>query len=175
MKNILAFWGKRSSYEKAVLGLSAAFVLFCLTYFIGKLYYESRCAACRQILENGAHYILDVRTGEMLCLSDYVNQESSSWISPVSHSPQEVSTERRVGYMRFPRQAARTARYCSRHTSGLDTDFLILSPTGVITICRAVLDGQTLVPDGRIITKRLNKSLDCWELEIEWDRTPPPA
>ena len=129
MKRILAFWDRRSNYERAILGLFAAFALCCLTYFCARLYYGSKCDVCRQTLRNGEHYILDIRTGEMLCLSDYVDRESSVfWMSPVSHSPQEVSIEHRAGYVRFPRQVPVTARYCSRHTSGLDSDFLVLSP-----------------------------------------------
>ena len=176
MKNIFVFWDRRSNYEKAILGLFAAFALCCLAYFCARLYYGSKCDVCRQTLRNGEHYILDVRIGEILCLSDYVDRESSVfWISPVSHSPQEVSFERRAGYMRFPRQAAQTARYCSGHTSGLDSDFLVLSPEKDATICFAVLDGRTLDPDGRIMTKRLNESFDCWELEIQWDIIAPAS
>ena len=176
MKNILAFWGKRSSYEKAVLGLFAAFVLCCLGYLGGRLYYGSKCDVCRQTLWDGEQYILDVRTGEILCLSDYVDQESTHlWFSPISHIPQEVSLEHRAGYMRFPRQAAQTARYCSGHTSGLDSDFLILSPIQGATLCYAVLDGQPPDPDGRIITKQFNVDLNCWELEIQWDIIAPAS
>lgn len=176
MKRAETFWDKRSSYEKAILGLFAAFVLCCLTYFSGKLYYGAKCDVCRQTLRDGEHYILDVRTGEMLCLSDYVDQESTYfWLSPISHKPQEVSLERRAGYIRFPRQAPQTARYCSGHTTGLDADFLMISPAEGATVCYAVLDGQILSPDDRIITKSLNENLDCWELEVRWDRMSLPA
>ena len=176
MKNILLFWDKRSSYEKAVLGLFAAFVLCCLGYLGGRLYYGSKCDVCRQTLRNGEHYILDVRTGEILNIADYVDTESSAfWCSGVSHMPQEVSLEHRTGYMRFPRQAPVTARYCAGHTANLDSDFLVLSPEKDATICFAVLDGRTLDPAGRIMTKRLNESFDCWELEIQWDIIAPAS
>jgi hypothetical protein len=176
MKNILLFWDKRSSYEKAVLGLFAAFVLCCLTYFCARLYYGSKCDVCGQTLRDGEHYILDVRTGEILNIADYVDTESSAfWCSGVSHMPQEVSLEHRTGYMRFPRQAPVTARYCAGHTANLDSDFLVLSPEKDATICFAVLDGRTLDPAGRIMTKRLNESFDCWELEIQWDIIAPAS
>ena len=67
MKNVVSFWEKRSNYEKAILGLFAAFALCCLGYFGGRLYYGSQCAVCNQELRIGEHYILDVRTGEILC------------------------------------------------------------------------------------------------------------
>ncbi len=69
----------------------------------------------------------------------------------------------------FQRQAFQTARYCFRHTSGLDSDFLILSPIQGATLCYAVLDGQTPDPDGRIITKQFNQDWNYWELEIQWE------
>ena len=169
MKTIMNFWNRRSSYEKAILGLFTAFVLCCLGYLGGRLYYGSKCDVCRQTLRNGEHYILDVRTGEILNIADYVNQESSIfWFSPVSHCPQEVSATNRAGYMRFPRETPKTARYCANHTSNLDSDFLVLSPVKDATVCYAVLDGQILTPDDRIMTKGLNEKLDCWELEIQW-------
>jgi len=174
MKNVVSFWEKRSNYEKAILGLFAAFALCCLGYFGGRLYYGSQCAVCNQELRIGEHYILDVRTGEILCLSDYVDQESTRlWFSSVSRIPQEISLERREGYMRFPRQVEQTARYCSRHASGLGADFLVLSPGERGTICYPVLDGQSLDPEGQVITRRLNDALDCWELTINWDIKTP--
>lgn len=173
MKKVMNFWNRRSSYEKAVLGLFAAFVLCCLVYFSGRMYYGSKCDVCRQTLRDGEHYILDVRTGEILNIADYVDQESSVfWFSSVSHCPQEVSVTDRVGYMRFPGEAPKTARYCASHTANLDSNFLVLSPGKDATVCYAVLDGQTLDPDGRITTKRLNEKLDCWELEIQWEIIP---
>lgn len=170
MKAIWKFWDKRSSYEKAVLGLFAAYMMFCLGYFSVSLYTGAKCDVCRQTLKNGGYYILDARTGEILNVSDYVNQESSGvWLSPVGHVPQEFSLERQVGYMRFPRQPTRTARYCSRHTSGLDSDFLVLEPTKEAAVCYAVFDSQILYPDGWVVIKRLNDELNCWELEIGWN------
>lgn len=174
MKHIWTFWNKRSSYEKSVLGLFAAFVLFCLGYFIGSMYFGSECAVCERILTPSKHYILDVRTGEILGIDSYVDQESSVfWLSPISHAPQDVSVMARLGYMRFPLQAPKTARYCRDHTTNLDSDFLVLSPDENFTVSYAVQDGQTLDPDGRIITKRLNKALNCWELEIQWESKTP--
>ena len=174
MKNPITFWNKRSNYEKAIIALFAAFVLCCLTYFSGRMYYGSKCYVCRQILRNGEYYILDVRTGEILGISDYVDRESTvMWLSSISHEAQEVSIEDRLGYMRFPRQVPAAARYCADHTANLDADFLLLSPVKDATVCYAILDGQNLDPDGRIITKRLNETLDCWELEIQWDKRPP--
>ena len=70
--------------------------------------------------------------------------------------------------MRFPRETPKTARYCANHASNLDSDFLVLSPVKDATVCYAVLDGQILTPDDRIMTKGLNEKLDCWELEIQW-------
>lgn len=170
MKVFVNFWRKRTSYEKTILGLFATFVLCCLGYFGGRLYYGSKCDVCGQTLRDGEQYILDVRTGEILNIADYLDRESSVfWFSPVSHRPQEVSVTDRVGYMRFPREAPKTARYCANHTSNLDSYFLVLSPVKDATVCYAVLDGQTLTPDNRIMTKRLNEELDCWELEIQWD------
>ena len=37
MKNVVSFWEKRSNYEKAILGLFAAFALCCRGYFGGRL------------------------------------------------------------------------------------------------------------------------------------------
>ena len=91
MKTIMNFWNRRSSYEKAILGLFTAFVLCFLGYLGGRLYYGSKCDVCRQTLRNGEHYILDVRTGEILNIADYVDTESSAfWCSGVSHMPQEA-------------------------------------------------------------------------------------
>lgn len=174
MKKVQVFWNNRSSYEKAVLGLFVAFILFCLGYFSNGLYLKWKCAVCSQTLRKGEHYILDVRTGEILALSEYVDRESSTfWLSPVSHMPQEVSVTDRKGYMRFPRQVSTTTRYCANHTANLDSDFLMLAPEKAATVCYAVLDGQTLTPDGQIITKRLNEELNCWELEIQWNDVTP--
>lgn len=144
MKTVTNFWNKSSSFEKAVLGLLAAFTLFCLGCFSSRLYHGSRCAVYRLKLAKGDSYILDVRTGEVQPLSDV----------------------RQTGSIRFPHQAAQTARYCSNHTSGLDSDFLVLSPTEGATVCCAVLNGQTIAPNGQIIIKRLNEELDCWELVV---------
>lgn len=174
MKHIWTFWNKRSSYEKSVLGLFAVFALFCLGYFIVSMCFGSKCAVCEGMLIPGKHYILDVRTGEILGIAEYVDRERSVfWLSPISHAPQDVSVMARLGYMRFPLQAPRTARYCRDHTSNLDSDFLVLSPDKSFTVFYAIRDGQTLDPDGRIITKRLNKALNCWELEIQWESKTP--
>lgn len=177
MKKVQVFWNNRSSYEKAVLGLFAAFVLYCLGNFSSRMYYSSKCDVCRQTLREGERYILDVRTGEILALSEYVDRESSTfWLSPVSHMPQEVSVTDRKGYMRFPRQAPTTARYCANHTANLDSDFLMLALEKGATVCYAILDGQNLTPDNQIVFMRLNEALGCWELEIRWDRiTPVPS
>lgn len=174
MTSVRELWSKRSNYEKAILGLFTAFVLFCLGYFSGRMYYGSKCDVCRQTLRDGEHYILDVRTGELLNIADYVDRESSVlWFSAVSHSPQEASADYRAGYMRFPRQAPATARYCAEHTANLDSDFLLLSPTKEATICYAIPEGQVYDPQGRIITRRLNEALDCWEVEIQWEIMTP--
>lgn len=174
MKHIWTFWNKRSSYEKSVLGLFAVFVLFCLGYCIVSMYFGSKCAVCRRIVTPSKHYILDVRTGEILGIDSYVDQESSVfWLSPISHAPQDVSVMNRLGHMRFPRQAPKTARYCRDHTTNLDSDFLVLSPDENFTVIYAIQDGQTPDPDGRIITKRLNEALNCWELEIQWESKAP--
>lgn len=171
MKHLWTFWDNRSNYEKAVLGLTAAFTVFCLGYFCA----GTSCDICRQTLTPGEHYILDVRTGEILNIADYVDTDSSVfWLSRVSHCPQEVSVSDRAGYMRFPEQAPTTAQYCSAHTTNLDSDFLVLSPIKGATVCYAVRDRRTLDPDGRTITKRLNEDLHTWELEIRWDITAPP-
>ena len=77
--------------------------------------------------------------------------------------------------MRFPREALKTARYCANHASNLDSDFLVLSPVKDATVCYAVLDGQMLTPDDRIMTKGLNEKLDCWELEIQWALQRPQS
>lgn len=77
--------------------------------------------------------------------------------------------------MRFPRQAPVTARYCAGHTANLDCDFLMLSPVKEATVCYALLDGQSLDPEGQVITRRLNEALDCWELEIQWDIIAPAS
>lgn len=174
MKSIWAFWNKRSDYEKTIIALFAAFVLFCLGCFSISLRNESKCDVCGQTLRVSKYYVLDVRTGEMLGLSDYVDRESTvMWLSPIGHEAQTVSIEDRLGCMRFPRQAPKTARYCRNHTTNLNTDFLLMSPVKTATVCYAISDGQNLDPDGRIITKRLNEDLDCWELEIQWDKTTP--
>ena len=170
MKNVQVFWNNRSSYEKVVLGLFAAFVLYCLGNFSSRMYYGSKCDVCRQTLREGERYILDVRTGEILALSEYVDQESGSfWLSQVSHMPQEVSVTDRKGYMRFPRQVPTTARYCANHTANLNSDFLMLALEKGATVCYVVPDGEVLDPDGWMITTRLNHSLNGWELEIQWN------
>ena len=157
MKNVRVFWNNRSSYVQVVLGLFAAFVVYCLGNFSSRMYYGSKCDVCRQTLREGESYILDVRTGDILALSEYVDQDSSSsWLSPVSHMPQEVSVTDRKGYMRFPRQVPTTARYCANHTANLDSDFLMLLPTKTATVCYVILDGQNLTSDDRIVLKRLN-------------------
>lgn len=110
MKKMVNFWNKRSSYEKSVLGLFAAFVLCCLGYYISSMYFGSECAVCEQILIPSKHYIWDVRTGEILGIDSYVDREKSVfWLSPISHAPQDISVMKRLGYMRFPRQAPKTA------------------------------------------------------------------
>lgn len=174
MKRIARFWKKRSDYEKAMIGLGMGFVLFCLGYFSSWMYSKARCDICCQKLRNGEHYILDVRTGETLPIGDYVEKESDIlWFSRTGQAPQEVSATCRRGYMRFPRHAVQTAHYCSNHTANLDSDFLLLSPTKSAIVCYAVLDGQNLDPDGRMIVKQLNEALDCWEMEIQWDVNIP--
>ncbi len=140
MKIFIAFWRKRSNYERTILGLFAAFLVCCLGYWSGRLYNGSECHVCRLRLVQGESYILDVRTGQVQIISE--------------------------GCIRFPRQAPRTARYCAGHTANLNADFLVLSPVRDATVCYAVPDGQSLAPDGQIISKRLNEQLDCWELEV---------
>lgn len=174
MKRVARFWKKRSDYEKAMIGLGMGFVLFCLGYFSSWMYSKARCDICCRKLRNGEHYILDVRTGETLNLSGYVDQEYDCvWRSETNQLLQEVSATYRRGYMRFSHHAAQTAHYCSNHTANLNSDFLMLAPTEGAIVCYAVLDGQNLDPDGRRITRRLNEALDCWEMEIQWDVNIP--
>ena len=139
-----------TSFEKVVLGLLAAFAVFCLGYFSSRLYYGLRCNLCRLHLAQGESYILDVRTGE---------------VQPLSQ-----------GHLSFHRQASQTARYCPGHTAGLTSDFLVLTPIERATVCYALSDGRTPAPDGRIIILGLNEALDRWELEIRWDiKSSPPS
>lgn len=140
MKKVRTFWASRNSYEKAVLVLFAAFLVCCLGYWSGRLYAGSGCHVCRLRLVQGESYILDVRTGQVQIISE--------------------------GCIRFPRQAPRTSRYCAGHTANLNADFLVLSPVKDATVCYAVPDGQTMAPNGQIISRRLNEHLDCWELEV---------
>ena len=51
----------------------------------------------------------------------------------------------------------------------------MLSPVKEATVCYALLDGQSLDPEGQVITRRLNEALDCWELEIQWDIIAPAS
>lgn len=176
MKKIVSFWNRRSSFEKVVFGLFAAFVVCCLGYFSSKLYYGSQCVLCKRTLWIGKHYILDVRTGELLDLDNYVDRESSVfWLTGIGHAPQETSLPARIGYMRFPLQAPATARYCANHTVNLDSDFYVLSPVKGAMVYYAIRDGQNYDPEGRIMTKRFNETFGCWELAIQWDPPAPPS
>lgn len=170
MKTIAEFWARRSSYEKMVIGLTLGAVMFSLGYFSGILP-RFFCPICRQDLAPGQDYIWDIRTGDLLPISDYLDgQQDRVWIGGSGHIPQEVSVSQRCGYVRFPKDVEDQASYCPSHRTGLGGlyDFAVVSVGEGYTVCYGIGGGDVLAPAGQIISQRFNSGMDCWELAIQW-------
>lgn len=171
----MAFWNKRSSFEKIVIGLFLGFLMFCLGYLSGVLP-RFFCPICRQDLKPGEDYLWDVRTGDLLPISDYLSgQTDHTWIGGSSDIPQEVSAANRYGCARFPKDAESRVDYCSSHRSGFDDSqyFCVVSVRENDTVCYAIGGKGALTPDGQTILKRFNNDMQCWELIIKWDDPKP--